>query len=58
MGVVVGTESVVVMIWNSCWPAFLAEVIAVAATVEAAVVAAPNTFPEFLKVCLRMTSEG
>lgn len=56
-GVVVGEAVVVeVITLKTCSPVDLAILVAVDAIVVAAVVKAPKTFPECLKVCFRMTS--
>lgn len=55
VGVVVGA-AVEVTTFMSCSPVVLAVVKTVDAIEVAAVVAAPNTLPECLRVCLRMTS--
>lgn len=55
--VVVAGVDVLVTIFKTCSPADFIVVDAVEAMADAAVVAAPNTFPECLRVCLRMTSE-
>lgn len=52
-----GAVAVVVITFSNCSPVALAVVIAVEAIPVTAVVAAPNTLPECLRVCLRMTSE-
>lgn len=49
--------AVEVTTFMNCSPVVLAVVITVAAIEVAAVEAAPNTLPECLRVCLRMTSE-
>lgn len=58
LGVVIGAAvDVELTTFISCSPAVLAVVKTVDAILVAAVEAAPNTFPECLRVCLRMTSE-
>lgn len=55
--VIGAAEDVLVDIaFNSCSPVDFVIAVAVDAIVVVAVVMAPNTFPECLKVCFRMTS--